>query len=105
MDDIPYNIPMIDIIKYNLCPACRPDEFEDYNIIHTPEYQNRSINNCLCGRYANHTSISHGCTHCTCMDLFSKMVYFSIEKYKIKQKLENDRNLDILHLIKLRNIL
>ena len=104
-NDIPYPILIIDIIKYNLCPACRPDEFENYNIIHNPEYHNRSIMICACGRNANRTNVFHGCTHCTCMNSSAKIVYSAIENYKIQKKLENDRKSDILYLNQLYTIL
>jgi len=88
----PYFINKIDQIKYNLCPSCKPDEFEDYHIEHnTPNYMDRSVMDCACGRQATLVNVLSHCTHCTCIDPFSRELLLVIETNKIKKKLKKDQ--------------
>jgi len=88
----PYFINNMDQFEYNLCPSCRPDEFEDYHILHnTPTYMDRCVMDCVCGRQATLVNALSHCTHCTCMNPFSRELLLAIETNKIKRKLKKDQ--------------
>ena len=91
-DDKPYYINKLDQLTYKLCPACKPDEFEEYHMKHdTPGYQFRCVLDCICGREATLDNILHGCSHCTCIDESTRNKLYISEIKKINTKLKNDQ--------------
>ena len=82
----PYYINKLDQLTYKLCPACKPDDFEDYLMKHeTPGYQERCVLDCICGREATLDNILHGCTHCTCIDESTRNKLYISKENKLKK--------------------